>query len=138
MNSFQPKNELEQRLVAAQEGTLSSEDFMKRLMDAQIFMPVKDSGAGVSIGGFQANTKAVPLTLHTDEQQEVLILFTSPERAKEFLQDFPDYQGGLLVEFHWVLERTGSGVAIGLNPDSDFGIDLDTDTVQQLRHWREQ
>lgn len=135
MNQFQPKNDLEQQLMAAQEGHLSSDEFMKGLLDAQVFMPVKDD-ANNNIGGFQASNKAIPLRVQSEDQQETLVLFTSPERAKEFLQSFPDFQGGLLVEFHWILTRTGSGIAISLNPGSEFGLELDSDTVQQLRLWR--
>ena len=36
---FEPRNELEQQLLAAQEGKISSEAFMAYLLDTQIFMP---------------------------------------------------------------------------------------------------
>jgi hypothetical protein len=64
----------------------------------------------------------------------VLVLFTSPERAKGFLQEFPAYSGGLLTEFSWILSRIGSGVAVSINPGMEFGIDLDPHTVEQLIH----
>ena len=60
--------------------------------------------------------------------------FTSPERAKPFLVDFPDYQGGLLTEFNWILERIGSGIAIALNPGMEVGIDFDAEMVEQMIH----
>ena len=72
-------------------------------------------------------------SLHTDDALEVLVLFTSPERAKNFVQDYPGYDGGLLVEFKWVLERTGSGVGISLNPTWPVGMDLEAEMVQRLR-----
>jgi hypothetical protein len=62
-----------------------------------------------------------------------LILFTSPERSKVFLQDFPEYDGGLLAEFKWILERTGSGIGVSINPDWPVGIDLEPDMLEQLR-----
>src|SRR5210317_1784686 len=105
-DSFEARNELEQHLMAAQEGQKDDDAFMKYLMDTQVFMPVKDS---IGIEGFTGSDKAVPLTLKAEEGVEVLILFTSPERAKTFVQDYPGYEGGLLAEFRWVLERTGSG-----------------------------
>jgi hypothetical protein len=63
-----------------------------------------------------------------------MVLFTSPERAKEFVQDHPGYGGGLLVEFSWVLARLGSGIAVSINPGMEYGIDLDPQTVEQLIH----
>ena len=99
-------------------------------MDTQVFMPVKDS---IGIEGFTGSDKAVPLTLKAEEGVEVLILFTSPERAKTFVQDYPGYEGGLLAEFRWVLERTGSGVGVSINPNWPVGMDMEPEMVQQLR-----
>ena len=128
--SFKARNELEQKLMEAQEGSLPESKFMDYLLEAQVFMPVRDS---FNIAGFTGSNKAIPLTLHTDDALEVLVLFTSPERAKNFVQDYPGYDGGLLVEFKWVLERTGSGVGISLNPTWPVGMDLEAEMVQRLR-----
>lgn len=129
-DSFDARNELEEKLLLAQEGKLGSKEFMQYLMSTQVFMPVKDS---IGIGGFTSNSKAVPLTLKSEDGIEVLILFTSPDRAKEFLQEFPGYEGGLLAEFSWVLERTGSGLGISINPNWPVGFDLEPEAVQQLK-----
>ncbi|MGB5261789.1 MAG: SseB family protein, partial [Gammaproteobacteria bacterium] len=130
-DAFDARNELEQKLLAAQEGQLSSEALMEYLTDTQIFMPVKDS---IGIEGFTSSSKALPLTLKTDDDIEVLILFTSPERAKDFVQDFPGYEGGLLAEFSWVLERVGGGIGISINPNWPVGMDLEPEMVQQLKN----
>jgi len=130
--TFTAHNELETKLVAAQQGQLDSEVFMQELLDAQIFMPVEDEPN--QIQGFQRSTKANPLTLESEDGVNVLVLFTSPERAKGFLEDFPAYRGGLLTEFSWVLARIGSGVGVSINPGMEFGIDLDPHTVEHLIH----
>ncbi len=129
-DTFEARNEVEEKLLSAQEGQISSESLMEYLMDTQVFMPVKDS---IGIEGFTASDKAIPLTLKTEDNIEVLILFTSPDRSKTFVQDFPGYDGGLLVEFEWVLERTGTGIGISINPDWPVGMDLEAEMVQQLR-----
>jgi hypothetical protein len=128
--SFEARNELEEKMLAAQEGQLSGEEFMKYLMDTQVFMPVRDS---VGIQGFTSSTQAIPLTLKSEDEIEVLILFTSPDRARDFVREFPGYEGGLLAEFSWVLERTGSGIGISINPDWPVGFDLEPGMVQQLK-----
>ena len=127
---FEARNEVEEKLLSAQEGQLTSEALMQYMMDAQLFMPVKDA---IGIEGFTSSDKAVPLTLKTEDNIEVLILFTSPDRSKEFLQEFPGYDGGLLAEFKWVLERTGSGIGISINPDWPVGMDLEPEMIQQLK-----
>ncbi len=128
--TFEARNEVEKKLLSAQEGQLTSEALMEYIMDAQLFMPVKDS---IGIEGFTSSDKAVPLTLKTEDNVEVLVLFTSPDRSKGFLQDFPGYDGGLLAEFKWVLERTGSGIGISINPDWPVGMDLEPEMIQQLK-----
>jgi SseB protein N-terminal domain len=132
VDRFTAHNELENRLIAAQQGELDSAQFMHELLLSQVFMPVEDEPSGIQ--GFQRSARANPLTLEAEDGQNVLILFTSPERAKPFLQDFPAFQGGLLTEFTWILERIGSGIAISLNPGIEFGIDFDASTVEQLIH----
>ena len=68
-----------------------------------------------------------------DTGTEYLILFTSPERATEFIKDFPGYgDGGLLAEFTWIMEKMGVGFGISLNPDWPVGIDLEPEIVKQL------
>ncbi len=129
---FTAHNELEKKLVSAQQGQLDSADFVSDLMASQVFMPVQDEPG--EIQGFQRSSKANPLTLESEDGQNVLVLFTSPERAKPFLVDFPDYQGGLLTDFSWILERIGSGIAISLNPGIEVGIDFDTGMVEQMIH----
>jgi len=129
-DNFEARNELEEKLLAAQEGQLSSEAFIDYLMDTQVYMPVKDS---IGIEGFTGSDKAVPLTLNTEEDLEVLVLFTSPDRSRAFVKDFPGYDGGLLAEFKWVLERTGSGVGISMNPDWPVGLDIEPGMIEQLK-----
>jgi len=128
---FETRNELEQKLLAAQEGRIPGDEYMKYLMGTQIFMPVKDS---IGIEGFTSSDKAIPLTLHSDDNIEVLVLFTSPDRARDFVRDHPGYEGGLLAEFKWVLERTGSGAGISINPNWPVGMDMEPEMVQQLKH----
>ncbi len=130
-DSFAARNELEEKLADAQESRLPESEFMQYLLETQVFMPVRDS---IGIEGFTGSSKAIPLTIKTEDEVEVLIVFTSPERAKTFLQDYPGYDGGLLVEFKWVLEKTGSGVGISINPDWPVGIDMEPEMVQQLKH----
>lgn len=129
--TFDPKNELEQKLHAAQDGAISGEEFFQALMQSQVFMPVEDK---YQIAGLQTSDKAQPLILKDDEDGlEVVALFTSPERAKPFLEAYPAYRGGLLVEFPWILERIGSGVGLSLNPGSDVGIDMAPEMLDALR-----
>lgn len=127
-----PRNDLERQLLAAQQGELSAEDFMQELLVTQLFMPVLDDSGGIQ--GFQKTDQAQPLILAGEGQESVLVMFTSPERAKGFVEHFPGYEkGGILIELPWLLERLGEGVGLVINPGWDVGIDIPPEMVGQLR-----
>ncbi len=125
------RNELEKQLYAAQTGQTPSEVFMQELLASQVFMPVKDD---TTVGGIQRSNRAQPLVVQDDTGLAVLVLFTSPERAKPFLAHYPDFKGGILAEFTWVLEKMEPGFGIVINPGDALGIDLEAELVQQMRH----
>ncbi len=129
-DSFVPRNELESKLLAAQRGEMASEAFMEYLMGAQVFVPVQDDGAGIQ--GFQRTEKAVPLTLADEQGAHVLVLFTSPERARGFLADFPGFDGGIVTEFNWIMERVGADMGVSLNPGWVVGIDMEAELLRQF------
>ena len=129
--AFVAQNELEQKLLDAMSGELSREVFMRELMAGQVFIPVRDEPDS-GIKGFQRTTKATPLVVRDDDGTNILVLFTSPERARGFLAELPDYSGGLLAEFSWILERVDAGFAISVNPGLDAGIDIEPDIVTQM------
>lgn len=128
--AFIPHNPLEEQLAAVHAGTLDPETFALRLVDQQVFMPVRDEKNAIQ--GFQRSTQAEPLVIEDEDGARVLVLFTSPERAKPMAEHFPEFTGGLLTEFSWLLRRIGGGVPISLNPGWDIGMDFDADMVGQL------
>ena len=70
--------------------------------------------------------------LSAEDGTPVLVLFSSPERAKPFIEDLPGFQGGILEPFKWVLENMGSDYGIALNPGSELGFDMEPETVADL------
>jgi hypothetical protein len=130
MTTTEARNELEAKILEAQEGRITSDDLLKTLMGSQVFMPVQDEKAPVL--NVQRSTRAQPLVLSAEEGTPILVLFSSPERAKPFLEDYPGFTGGILESFKWVLQNMGSGYGIMLNPDSEVGFDMELETVQDL------
>ncbi|KAA6183042.1 SseB family protein [Thiohalocapsa marina] len=126
---FVPQNALERQLVAAQNGEIPPEQFIETLLGSEVFMPIYERHA---IGGLQSDQRAQPLKLVSDDGGEVLVLFTSPERAKAFVRDFPGYGGGLVTELTWIFEKLGIGFGISLNPDQTYGMDFEARDVAQL------
>jgi hypothetical protein len=130
MTTTEARNELEAKILEAQEGRITSDDLLQTLMGSQVFMPVQDEKAPVL--NVQRSTRAQPLVLSAEEDTPILVLFSSPERAKPFLVDYPGFTGGILESFKWVLQNMGSGYGIMLNPDSEVGFDMEPETVQDL------
>jgi hypothetical protein len=130
MTATEARNELEAKILEAQEGRITSDDLLKTLMGSQVFMPVQDEKAPVL--NVQRSTRAQPLVLSAEEGTPILVLFSSPERAKPFLEDYPGFTGGILESFKWVLQNMGSGYGIMLNPDTEVGFDMEPETVQDL------
>ncbi len=127
---FDAKNELEKKLLDAQEGRIPPQAFIDTLLASEVYLPIYEKH---QIGGFAPSNKAQPLTLKDEDSgEDTLILFTSPDRAKDFVKDYPGYGGGLVTEFTWVLEKLGVGYAIALNPGLELGIDLEAGTAAQL------
>ena len=130
MDALTPRNDVERLLMEMQRGELDPETFARRLVDSEIFMPVKDDRH--QIAGFQTSTKAEPLVVEDDEGNRVLVTFSSPERAKAFLAEFPGFSGGLLTEMTWLLRRMGEDMGLAINPGEDLGFDFDADMVAML------
>jgi hypothetical protein len=129
----EPHNDFERDLLAAQQGRMTSDDLLRVLVDTRVFMPVADEKTAVA--NVQRSVRAQPLLMIGENDTPVLVLFSSPERAKPFLADRPGYSGGLLVEFRWVLERMGDGgYGIVFNPGEEIGFDMEPATVAQLVH----
>jgi hypothetical protein len=126
---FIPQNDLERQLLDAQEGRITPEDFIRTLLGSEVFMPIYEKH---QIGGFATDTKAKPLKIQAEDNSDVLVLFTNPERAKEFVRDYPGYGGGLVVDFTWILEKLGIGYGITLNPGQEVGIDFEAQDVAQI------
>ena len=124
------RNELEALLLEFHDGNLEPEEFARRLLAAQIFIPVKDDKHGIA--GFQASTQAELLLVEDDAGNRILVLFSSPDRARDFLAAFPGFGGGMLAEFSWILRRMGAGIAIAINPDQTPGFDLDPEMVAMV------
>ena len=128
--TFPPMNEIEKQLVAAQEGRIDGETFMSELLKSELFMLILEQPSQVE--NQQTSNTAHPLTLEDEESNQVVVLFTSPERGKAFLQEYPGYQGGLVAEFTWILEKLGGGLGLTINPGWDNGFDMSPEMLQQL------
>lgn len=129
-----PRNEVEHLLSQMNEGLIEPENFARSLLDHQIFIPIRDEKH--HIAGFQLSTKAQPMVIEDEEGNRVLIAFSAPELAKEFVAAFSEqgagYGGGLLIEMAWMLRRMGADMGLSINPGQELGFDFDADMVAMM------
>lgn len=125
---FAPTNDIEHKLVDAQEGRLSSEDFMQELLEATVFLPVYDD----SVSRVELSDKARPISIQLEDGTEIMVVFTNPERAQDFLEQAPGESGGILESFRWIVKHAGAGVGISINPGLEFGLDIEPEMVTLL------
>ncbi len=130
LSEYAPRNEVERLLIAMNDGGSEPENFARELIAQQIFIPIKDEKH--QIAGFQLSTKAQPLVIEDEEGNRVLIAFTAPERARDFIAEFPGHGGGLLTEVSWILRRIGADMGLSINPGQELGFDFDPDMVAML------
>ncbi len=129
-SDLSPRNVVERLLSEMNEGRIEPENFARELIDQQVFIPIQDEKH--QIAGFQLSTKATPLVLEDDEGNRVLIAFSAPERAKDFVAEFPGHSGGLLTEVSWILRRLGANMGLSINPGQELGFDFDADMVAMM------
>mgnify|MGYP000672161259 CR=1 FL=1 len=92
-------------------------------MQSPVFAPVQEKRAPVL--NIQRSNRAQLLVLWPEEQAApIIVVFSSPERAKPFIMGKPGYAGGILESFEWVLQNMGSGYGIALNPGTEVGFDI--------------
>ncbi|MGF1548906.1 MAG: SseB family protein [Thiotrichales bacterium] len=129
-NDLHPTNALEHAILRFHRGEIDAESFAHSLPPMQVFVPVNDEKSAVD--GSPLGIRAEPLVVADEYGAQVLILFTSPDRSKGFLRNFPGFQGGMITELEWMLRRMGEDVGIAINPGHDLGFDLDPKMIQAL------
>lgn len=127
---FEPRNDLESALLAAQEGRVPGERFMDTLLAAQVFVPVHDPDTPESPPSHPQ--RARPLTVVGEDGREALAVFTSPERARPFVAQVEGCSGGLLMDFRALLGGADTELGVVINPGWPVGLEMAPDTLRHL------
>jgi len=127
--TFEPLNDLEVRLVQAQDGTLDAPAFLDSFLADQVFVlldkPVEaDSDWDDTI---------TPLVLTSEANEPMFAVFSAVERATPWSGQLPQFENALQVEVRWLLGAMSDGVGIVLNPGFDIGMEMIPDAVVQLK-----
>lgn len=126
---FTPLNELEARLLQAQEGKLKTGDFLDWMLGQKIFVLLDKE---IPEGG-QWDDSITPLVLTNELDEPMFAVFSATERALVWSEQAPVFENALHLDFRWLLGGIADGVGIVLNPGFDVGMELTPDSVTQLK-----
>ncbi|MBS0208472.1 MAG: SseB family protein [Planctomycetes bacterium] len=124
---FDPLNELENALVAAQEGRLPVVSFIDKLLASKVALLLQNDP------GPTWDNSTAPLILTNDAGHPVIAVFTALERSLEWTKREPKFTFALLTDFVWVLRGISAGVGLVLNPGLPTGLEMPASGVAQLK-----
>jgi hypothetical protein len=126
---FDPLNDLEIALLAAQTGEATIDALIERLKESPVFLLLdRDPGPEEA-----RDEEAQPLLLNNGQGDPVLAMFSAPERSISMTVTFPGYAFGIWVEFPWLLRLVRPGVGLVLNPGAMAGFEMPAEAVLSLR-----
>ncbi|MGD8709045.1 MAG: SseB family protein [Ectothiorhodospiraceae bacterium] len=125
---LEPDTELEYTLAAAQNGEISSLDFLTHLSEAKVFILINQSVAEEA-----APEELEPLILQGPDETPMLAVFTQSDRAAVITEQFPDFAFTLELDFKWVVANCGEAMGVVLNPGWNVGATLPPEAISHLR-----
>lgn len=125
---LEPCNPLEEQLAAAQNGELSSTDFLGYLAKAKVYILINQS-----LADEESPSDVEPLVVLGPGDEPFLAAFTFPDRASVMTRRFPEFAFTLEVDFTWVVANAGEAMGVVLNPGWDTGASLPPAAVAHMR-----
>jgi hypothetical protein len=126
-NEFKPANLLEEKLLALYRKEIQIIEFLELMFDSQVII-LADRDVDISGPSMDFN----PLAITSPMGFDVLVTFSSLERAKAALAHYPDYPFALAVDTKWFLLGAYENAGVALNPGWAFGFELPPQALQQL------
>lgn len=114
---FEPRNDLEQALVAAQQNQMPVPAFVQTLLRSQVFVLVDQQIPP----GATWHQSAAPMVLSNADKTPFLALFTAPERADVWTKRQTTFGFGLSTAFTGVLQGMALNLGIVINPGLPAG-----------------
>lgn len=126
---FEPVNELELALTAAQQGQLAVPSFIQTLLVSKVFVLAdKDMGPA----GIWDNSAKVML-LTNSKGQSFLALFTAPERSAAWAKQQARFSFGLLTNFAGLIRHVEVETGVVINPGLTVGLEMLPATIAKLK-----
>lgn len=126
--TFEPINDLERGLLAAQQGETDSLTFLEQLARSQVALLVDQEFADTE------HPEGVrPLVLEGAAGEGLLAVFTAPARGYPMTEQNPAFAFAVEVSFAWAVHATWAGMGIVVNPGWGVGLTLPPESVQRMK-----
>lgn len=126
---FEPTSELERLLADAQHGRLPAADLMNALLTSQVY--VLGDRDLLPDGSWDEATAL--LMLADPAGTPMLAMFTTPERATDWLDYYPQYTFGRHARFEWLVTSASADSGVVVNPGSAVGWEISPVGVGRLK-----
>lgn len=127
---LEPANDLEKILAAAQDGQITTAEFLRHLIDSDVYLLLSRSEEPDAEGERDIH----PLVLEGPDKAPMLAVFTLAERTSPLTEEFPDFTFPLEVEFSWVVANGSDGMGLVINPGWSYAASLPPEALTQLRN----
>ncbi|MDV3467540.1 SseB family protein [Stenotrophomonas sp. C3(2023)] len=128
-DQFEALNDLEVRLLQAQDGTLTAQAFLDGLLTESVIVLLDKPVAEDS----EWDDATTPLVLTNEAEQPMFAVFTAVDRARPWAEQLEQFENALQVEFQWLVGAMAEGVGIVLNPGFDVGMEIVPEAMAQLK-----
>lgn len=128
---LEPNSELENALVAAQNGESSTAEFLHRLVDSEVFLLLSQTQKQDED---EDDKNIQPLVLEGPDKTPMLAMFTLSERSTPLTKEFPDFTYPYEVEFSWIVANATEGMGLVINPGWSYAASLPPEALAQLRN----
>ena len=126
-SEFKPNNPLEEKLLALYRKEIRIIEFLELLIESQVVI-LADRDVDISRPSMYFN----PLAITSPMGFDVLVTFSSLERAKAALARYPKYPCAMAVNTKWFLQGAYENAGFALNPGWPFGFELAPEGLQQM------
>jgi hypothetical protein len=124
---FEPVNPLERALLQVLREERTMTEFLPVLAASPVVILVQEEPEK------NGALKGPPLVLRNDAEQDLLAIFTSVDRAIQWLEYQQGYPIALTLDCHLVMPGIVDGFGIVLNPTQTGGLELEPESISSLK-----
>ncbi|MDX1961825.1 MAG: SseB family protein [Pirellulales bacterium] len=126
--AFVATSPLEQLLEAACTNKMQMEVFLNQFINNHVLVLLNEDP-----GNPPQMNKISPVTFNRGDGQQYVVTFTSAERVKPFVEQFPQFKHALGMHAGFIVQSLNNNIGIAVNPGCPIGFEWHAPGVQQAK-----